>query len=196
MQTQPSRECSGQSKTAQKWELELVDPNTFPSLRGQVRDALIPPAAPRGRPDDRRVAVGVRLVCATFAASIVFTAQAQPLPDLAVGARLYAEACASCHGTELEGQPDWMRPLPSGRMPAPPHDASGHTWHHRDDVLFRLVKEGVTAVVGGGYESDMPGFAGVLSDEEIRAILAFIKSTWPERQRGYQAAISAQDAAP
>ena len=54
----------------------------------------------------------------------------------------------------------------------------------------------MTAVVGGGYESDMPGFAGVLSDEEIRAILAFIKSTWPERQRGYQAAISAQDAGP
>jgi hypothetical protein len=71
----------------------------------------------------------------------------------------------------LEGQPDWMRPLPSGRMPAPPHDASGHTWHHRDDVLFRLVKEGVTAVVGGGYESDMPGFAGVLSDEEIPQLL-------------------------
>ena len=89
-----------------------------------------------------------------------------------------------------------MRPLSSGRMPAPPHDASGHTWHHRDDVLFRLVKEGVTAVVGGGYESDMPGFAGVLSDEEIRAILAFIKSTWPERDRGYQAALSAQDVAP
>lgn len=169
--------------------------DTCPSLRGQVRDALIPPAAPRG-PHDRSVAVGVRLVCATFAASIVFTAQAQPLPDLAMGARLYAEACASCHGTELEGQPDWIRPLPTGRMPPPPHDASGHTWHHRDDVLFRLVKEGVTAVVGGGYESDMPGFAGVLSDEEIRAILAFIKSTWPERQRGYQAAISAQDAAP
>ena len=40
-----------------------------------------------------------------------------------------------------------------------------------------------------------PGAPG-LSDEEIRAILAFIKSTWPERQRGYQAAISAQDAGP
>jgi hypothetical protein len=90
----------------------------------------------------------VRLVCATFAASIVFTAQAQPLPELAMGARLYTEACASCHGTESEGQPDWTRPLPTGRMPAPPHDASGHTWHHRDDVLFRLVKEGVTTVVG------------------------------------------------
>jgi len=34
----------------------------------------------------------------------------------------------------------------------------------------------------------MPGFAGVLSDAEIRAVLAYIKSTWPERERGYQQA--------
>ena len=94
----------------------------------------------------------MRLVCATFAASIVFTPGAASARSRG-GARLYAEACASCHGTELEGQPDWMRPLPSGRMPAPPHDASGHTWHHRDDVLFRLVKEGVTAVVGAATKA-------------------------------------------
>jgi mono/diheme cytochrome c family protein len=122
------------------------------------------------------------------------TAEGQTDPPL--GARIYAESCASCHGPDLEGQPDWQRRLPSGRIPAPPHDASGHTWHHGDAILFRLVKEGVAAVVGGGYESDMPGFAGTLSDEEIHAVLAFIKSTWPERQRVYQAAISAQESAP
>jgi hypothetical protein len=38
------------------------------------------------------------------------------------------------------------------------------------------VKEGVSAIVPG-YESDMPGFEGVLSDDEIRWVLAFIKST-------------------
>jgi len=69
---------------------------------------------------------------------------------LAEGRQIYAGQCASCHGVGLEGQPDWRSPLPSGRLPAPPHDANGHTWHHPDDVLFRIVKEGTAAIVGGG----------------------------------------------
>jgi len=109
------------------------------------------------------------------------------------GRAIYAENCASCHGAELEGQPNWRRRLPTGRMPAPPHDASGHTWHHPDDVLFRITKEGPAAVVGGSYESDMPGFGGVLSDDEILAVLDFIKSTWPERERTHQAEISRRE---
>jgi mono/diheme cytochrome c family protein len=71
-------------------------------------------------------------------------------------------------------------------MPAPPHDASGHTWHHPDEALFRVTKEGSAAVAGGGYESDMPGFGDVMTDAEIRAVLAFIKSNWPERIRNAQ----------
>ena len=106
------------------------------------------------------------------------------------GRQIYADQCASCHGAQLEGQPDWKTPLPSGRLPAPPHDAGGHTWHHPDDILFRIVKEGTAAIVGGGYESDMPGFADVLGDAEIRAVLAYIKSTWPERERTYQENVS------
>lgn len=112
---------------------------------------------------------------------------------IALGKALYAERCASCHGARLEGQPNWQSPLPSGRMPAPPHDASGHTWHHPDGVFFRITKEGPAAVVGGGYESDMPGLGSILSDEEIRAVLAFIKSTWPERERAYQAEMSRRE---
>jgi mono/diheme cytochrome c family protein len=68
-------------------------------------------------------------------------------------------------------------------LPAPPHDASGHTWHHPDRVLFDITKRGTAAVVGGGYESGMPGFGGTLTDAEIRATLAYIKSTWPRRVR-------------
>lgn len=105
------------------------------------------------------------------------------------GRQIYADQCASCHGAQLEGQPDWKTPLPSGRLPAPPHDAGGHTWHHPDDILFRIVREGTAAIVGGGYKSDMPGFA-VLSDAEIQAALAYIKSTWPERERTYQENVS------
>lgn len=112
---------------------------------------------------------------------------------IALGRTLYAQHCASCHGVTLKGQSDWKGPLPSGRMPAPPHDTSGHTWHHPDGVLFRIVKEGPAAVVGGGYESDMPPFDGILGDEQTRAVLSFIKSTWAERERQYQAEMSRRE---
>lgn len=112
---------------------------------------------------------------------------------LASGKKLYSENCASCHGPNLEGQPDWKSPLPSGRLPAPPHDETGHTWHHTDSVLFQITKHGTAAFVGGGYESDMPAFDGVLTDDEIRAVLAFIKSTWPERERTAQSEMSSKE---
>jgi mono/diheme cytochrome c family protein len=105
---------------------------------------------------------------------------------LAQGQAVYIDHCAACHGASLEGQPDWHMPLPSGRLPAPPHDASGHTWHHPDAILLRIIREGTGAVVGGGYESDMPGFADVLSEDEIRSVLAYIQSSWPERERSLQ----------
>jgi mono/diheme cytochrome c family protein len=71
-------------------------------------------------------------------------------------------------------------------MPAPPHDASGHTWHHSDTKLRLMVEGGMAALVPG-YESDMPAFRDILSPEEIGAVLAYIKSTWPHRERQYQA---------
>jgi mono/diheme cytochrome c family protein len=105
--------------------------------------------------------------------------------EIARGHTLYVAHCARCHGMKLEGEPDWQSPKPNGRMPAPPHDASGHTWHHSDRELFLITKKGVAAVVPG-YESDMPAFESAVSDEEIAAILAYIKSTWPNEARRYQ----------
>jgi hypothetical protein len=62
-----------------------------------------------------------------------------------------------------------------------------------DRTLFEITKKGTAAVAGGGYESDMPGFDGVLSDDQIREVLAFIKSTWPERERRFQESVSQSD---
>lgn len=106
--------------------------------------------------------------------------------QLAQGQALYAVHCARCHGTNLEGQPNWQTPLPTGRMPAPPHDKSGHTWHHTDKALIGVTKLGLKPLAGENYESDMPAFEGILKDKEIEFILAYIKSTWPERERAYQ----------
>ena len=98
---------------------------------------------------------------------------------VAQGAAVYARECAACHGEQLEGQENWRQRRADGRLPAPPHDASGHTWHHPDQQLFALTKFGPAALVGEGYESDMPGYEEILSDEEIVAVLSYITSTWP-----------------
>jgi mono/diheme cytochrome c family protein len=109
-----------------------------------------------------------------------------------VGQTLYEANCAGCHGLKLEGQPDWMKRKPSGRLPAPPHDATGHTWHHSDDQLVRITLDGLAAIAPG-YESDMPAFRDRLTENEVTAIFDYIKSTWPERQRHFQEARSAND---
>jgi hypothetical protein len=81
-----------------------------------------------------------------------------------------------------EGQPDWRRRQANGRLPAPPHDESGHTWHHPDHVLFGITQKGLVPPHSpGDYESDMPAFGGKLTDEEIWAVLAYIKSYWTSR---------------
>lgn len=103
--------------------------------------------------------------------------------DAAVTARgqaVYAGHCAACHGERMEGQPAWREPGPDGRLPAPPHDASGHTWHHPDELLFRITKQGVAKAANlHDHASAMPAFEGVLSDAEIVATLSWIKSQWP-----------------
>jgi mono/diheme cytochrome c family protein len=102
---------------------------------------------------------------------------------VARGAKLYAQHCASCHGAKLEGQPEWRRRLPNGRVPAPPHDESGHTWHHADNVLFGITKRGlVPPYAPADYQSDMPAFGGKLTDDDIWAVLAFVKSHWTSRE--------------
>ncbi|MEO1911076.1 MAG: cytochrome c [Paracoccus sp. (in: a-proteobacteria)] len=125
---------------------------------------------------------------------ITFMGDPVTADDIALGKEIYATNCAACHGSDLEGQPDWKRRLENGRMPAPPHDATGHTWHHADSQLFTITKLGVGAVVDG-YESDMPAFDGPLADDEIRAVLSYIKSTWPDRQRGFQAEVTGDEKA-
>jgi mono/diheme cytochrome c family protein len=134
------------------------------------------------------VVLGIGIITALLRDSDAQPFGGRDAPDLGAGQTLYATHCAACHGANLEGQPGWRERLPSGRMPAPPHDASGHTWHHPDPVLFGITKEGLVPgkYAPPKYQSDMPGFAAVLSDGQIRAVLAYIKSTWPEREREYQ----------
>lgn len=112
---------------------------------------------------------------------------APPLPSLdaervARGAELYATNCAACHGSELQGAPDWKRSLPDGSLPPPPHDSSGHTWHHPDRLLLDIMANGGDPTLN----SKMPAFGGYLTPEEMRSILEFIKSKWDKDAREFQ----------
>ncbi len=103
---------------------------------------------------------------------------------LRVGARIYAQQCAACHGAKGEGQPHWRDRGPDGLLPAPPHDASGHTWHHPDEQLFAITKQGLAQLINQpDYRTAMPIYDDVLSDNEIVAVLSWIKAQWPPEIR-------------
>jgi len=119
---------------------------------------------------------------------------ASDLHLVVAGKKIYDANCASCHGDKLEGEANWQKRGPDGLLPAPPHDASGHTWHHPDDMLFDLTKYGPAKMVGNGYQSTMPAFEGTLSDDDIVDVLSYIKSRWPDeiRKRNDQMNAAAQ----
>ena len=110
------------------------------------------------------------------------------MAQVARGKALYGPHCGQCHGAQLQGEPDWRVRKPNGELPAPPHDATGHTWHHDDEYLFAVTKHGLARFAPPDYKTAMPSFVGKLSDADIRAVLAYIKSTWPaEIQKRQQA---------
>jgi len=106
--------------------------------------------------------------------------------QVALGKYIYTGHCAECHGVNLEGQPNWRRRLPTGNYPAPPHDETGHTWHHPNQRLFETVKYGWQRFAPPRYQSKMQAFKNVLIDEEIWAVLSYIKSRWPASIREQQ----------
>lgn len=106
--------------------------------------------------------------------------------QVARGKALYAANCAACHGANLEGEANWRSKKPDGTLPAPPHDETGHTWHHNDQLLFDYTKHGGQALAPEGFKSAMPAFGGALPDDDIWAVLAFIKSRWPKAVQARQ----------
>lgn len=104
------------------------------------------------------------------------------------GRTIHAASCASCHGSLTGGD---MMDYP------PPHNASGHTWHHPDCQLKRIVLEGgdeMTAMMrdmmAPSGAPTMQSFKDRLSDEDIDAVLAYIKTMWSPEQRELQAEVT------
>ena len=139
------------------------------------------------------VMTGFATLAASAATAGEMASKANPddSKQVARGKAVYKRFCSLCHGADLKGQADWKKRKADGKLPAPPHDETGHTWHHPDDLLFGITKYGLVPPYGPeDYASDMPALGGTLSDADIWAVLAYIKSRWPPATRKLQAEIT------
>lgn len=103
------------------------------------------------------------------------------------GRSIYPSACASCHGAYGAGARDWQHPDRDGEMPAPPHDASGHTWRHSDAMLYRLVEQGWRDPFNKTERLTMPAFKDELAPKQIVAVISYLKTLWSPDERKFQA---------
>src|ERR671918_3016065 len=102
--------------------------------------------------------------------------QESSVENLTRGAKLYAANCQVCHGGGIGGG---MLDIP------PPNNARGHTWHHADCQLIGIVLNGSDNTAWGMLDDPdavprMPAWKGVLTEEEVVAILGHIKTWWTQ----------------
>jgi mono/diheme cytochrome c family protein len=130
----------------------------------------------------RHTVIGVILLLGLAACTSRVTPQtAMALPNapippassseaLAAGAHLAQQHCVRCHA---EGNRDGQ---------AAPLDLTGqawtgHAWHHPDSVLVQMIADGIDRPTGV-----MPPFGSILRPDEIRTLIAFIKTFWTPEQ--------------
>jgi mono/diheme cytochrome c family protein len=132
----------------------------------------------------------LRITPSLGAAPVHHFANADDLALVREGRPIYMMSCSSCHGRRLEGQALWQVMDQYAGRRAPPQDATGHTWQHSDEALFQKTKSGHFPTEPARRKSYMPAFAGRMTDHQILAVLAFIKSSWPVGIRASQAMLN------
>lgn len=134
----------------------------------------------------RRLLLGYAIAMAGLPAAYGGESMPPNARRVEAGRRVYQAQCASCHGPRGEGTPGWQQPDAPGEMPAPPHDAEGHTWKHSDAMLYRIVMQGWRDPFNKTDRLTMPGFSAILSPKQARAVITYLKTLWTPEQRRFQ----------
>ena len=103
------------------------------------------------------------------------------------GRKVYEQYCASCHGINSEGALNWQQRDQNGELPAPPHNAEGHTWRHSDAMLYDMISNGLRDPFNKTTRLTMPAFADVLSPQQIQTVISYLKTMWTAEEREFQA---------
>lgn len=98
-----------------------------------------------------------------------------PVEQVARGRDIFQADCATCHGSEGRGNP-------SAGVPA--LDGSMHAWHHPDGQIAGFLRHGI---------GDMPAVGSDWTDDEIQAVLAYVKQWWEPDQLAWQTTASRQN---
>ncbi|MDZ4770551.1 MAG: cytochrome c [Chloroflexota bacterium] len=105
--------------------------------------------------------------------------------NLQAAERIYNLRCAHCHGYAGEGQ--LLSTVPNtqqlGLHTVPPHDATGHTWQHPSQLIRQVLLNGIQNPLN---HYPMPPFEGVVTDEEIDQLIAYMALWWTDEQRVWQ----------
>ena len=92
------------------------------------------------------------------------------------GGKIFKNNCASCHGAQAQGEPDWRQTRADGLNPAPPLNGTGHAWHHPKKMLMQTIKYGTP-----GGKGRMQPWKDKLNDQDIEDITAWFISKWPQQ---------------
>lgn len=120
--------------------------------------------------------IGATVCCGFFSVS---PGHAQEIVTTQHGGELFEKHCAVCHGAAAGGQ---NRDHPAGGWDkdnnrlAPALNGTGHAWHHSPSLIYKYIQEGSV-----DESSPMPAFGGQLSGNDIRSIIMYLQSLWPEK---------------
>ncbi|MBZ0299878.1 MAG: cytochrome c, partial [Anaerolineae bacterium] len=81
------------------------------------------------------------------------------------GRQVFERICAQCHGANGEGDANALR--------APSLNASGEAWRHSQRRIRRIIENGGRV---------MPPLRDQLSEAEIEAVIAYLRTLWTSEQ--------------
>jgi mono/diheme cytochrome c family protein len=124
---------------------------------------------------------GIRCLQTLVAGLAVWAAGAAmaATPDLAAGQRLYETTCATCHGPKGRPNPDDPVVKALAQLPA---DLSDPLFSSREPAAdwHLVVAHGGRAL---GLSEQMPAWGSALTDEEVEAVVAYVKTLAPGSER-------------